>query len=200
MVINIQINFTSGIGDFYTYFCEIYSLSKEIKKLGYKIHFYFNSKRKIDFLNLFEPKYYEYFDEIFIIENGKTLKDFENYKINYPHKEWDPGIHCWEMFVPENFNDKLKHYFFNLSLPNLLNYEKLNDYPKLSKKIIENTEKFKIKNNLNNFSVVHFRDWDDIGDAYNRIVFNSSIQEEEFKVRDKTLKSKFQQMKKLSIK
>jgi hypothetical protein len=31
-LIYIQINFTSGIGDFYTYFCEIYFLSKQLKE------------------------------------------------------------------------------------------------------------------------------------------------------------------------
>jgi hypothetical protein len=138
MIINIQINFSSGIGDFYTYFCEIYFSSKQLKELGHDVHLYFNSKRKIDFLNLFEPRYYEYFDQIFLIENGKTLNDFENYKIKYPHGKWPAGVHCWEMFVPEEFNDEYKKYFVNLSHPGLLNYEDLSDFPKLSEEIIKN--------------------------------------------------------------
>jgi hypothetical protein len=191
MTINIQINFSSGIGDFYTYFCEIYFSSKQLKELGHDVHLYFNSKRKIDFLNLFEPKYYEYFDQIFLIENGKTLNDFENYKIKYPHEKWPAGVHCWEMFVPEEFNDDYKKYFVNLSHPGLLNYEDLSNFPKLSEEIIKNTENFRIDNGLNNFSVIHFREWDDIGDAYNVRILHPDIQDEEFQVRHKTLKSAF---------
>jgi hypothetical protein len=79
MTINIQINFSSGIGDFYTYFCEIYFSSKQLKELGHDVHLYFNSKRKIDFLNLFESKYYEYFDQIFIFMSV-NIKSTPKYK------------------------------------------------------------------------------------------------------------------------
>lgn len=191
MIVNIQINFTSGIGDFYTYFCEIYFSAKQLKNLGHEVHLYFNSKRKIDFLNLFKSEYYEYFDQIFLIEYGKTLNDFENYKIKHPYEKWQPGVHCWEMFVPVNFEDDFQQYFVNLSHPGLLNYEELKDFPKLSEDIVKKTENFKIENGLNKFSVIHFREWDDIGDAYNNRILNPTIQDEEFQVRHKTLKSKF---------
>ena len=46
MTINIQINFSSGIGDFYAYFCEIYFSSKQLKELGHDVHLYFKSPRK----------------------------------------------------------------------------------------------------------------------------------------------------------
>lgn len=191
MIVNIQLNFTSGIGDFYTYFCEIFFSAKQLKSLGYEIHLYFNTKRKIDFLNLFEPKYYEYFDQIFFIEYGKTLNDFKNYKIFHPHNTWNPGVHCWEMFVPENFNNDITKYYFNLSHSGLLNYEELNDFPKLSKNIVDKTQKFKEENNLKDFSVLHFREWDDIGDEYNNRILNPNITGEEFTIRHKKLKSKF---------
>jgi len=191
MVINIQVNFTSGIGDFYTYFCEIYFTSKQLKEKGHQVDLYYNSRRTIDFLSLFDSKYYQYFDNIIMSEYPKSLNDFIGYHVIYPGKNWVTGAHCWEIFAPIDFNDDYTRYFINLSHPELLNYGELSDFPKLSNTIIENTKKFIVDNDLTNFSVIHFREWDDIGDAYNSRVLNPNIEGEEFQVRNKTLKKEF---------
>jgi hypothetical protein len=191
MNINIQINFTSGIGDFYTYFCEIYFAAKQFKEKGHQVNLYFNSRRTIDFLSLFDTKYYQYFDNIEMSKYPKSLNDFHGYQVIYPGENWVTGAHCWEIFTPIEFNDDYKKYFINLSHPGLLNYTELSDFPKLSNTIIENTKKFMTDNNLNNFSVIHFREWDDIGDAYNSRVLNPNIEGDEFQVRHKTLKKDF---------
>jgi len=191
MNINIQINFTSGIGDFYTYFCEIYFAAKQFKEKGHQVNLYFNSRRTIDFLSLFDTKYYQYFDNIEMSKYPKSLNDFHEYQVIYPGENWVTGAHCWEIFAPIEFNDDYKKYFINLSHPGLLNYSELSDFPKLSNTFIENTKKFMTDNNLNNFSVIHFREWDDIGDAYNSRVLNPNIEGDEFQVRHKTLKKEF---------
>ena len=162
MIINIQLNFTSGIGDFYTFFCEIYFTAKQLKKLGHDVHLHLNLKSEIDFLNIFLPQYYECFYKIFIDNQGKTLKDFQNHKIQYPHNAWQPGIHCWEMFVPNDFNaNNLKQYFFNWA-HRQLNYEELNNFPQLSEKIVNNTFQFKEQCDLQTFDIIHFRELDNI--------------------------------------
>jgi hypothetical protein len=124
-------------------------------------------------------------------EHPKSLNDFIGYEVIYPGKNWVTGAHCWEIFAPINFNNDYKRYFINLSHPGLLNYTELCDFPKLSNTIIENTKKFMNDNDLKDFSVIHFREWDDIGDAYNSRVLNPNIEGNEFQVRDKTLKKEF---------
>jgi hypothetical protein len=191
MVVNIQINFTSGIGDFYTYFCEIYYVAKQLKENGHEVHLYFNSKRKVDFLSLFEPIYYQFFDKMEILDTPKSSKDFGDYEVVYPNKSWISGQHCWEMFFPINVTENYRSYYFNLSHPGLLNYFELSDFPKLSKDIFDKTKKFITDNGLNDFSVIHFREWDDIGDAYNSRVLDPSIDGDEFQVRHMKLKKEF---------
>lgn len=191
MIVNIQINFTSGIGDFYTYFCEIYYTAKQLKENGHEIHLYFISQRKVDFLSLFESKYYQFFDKIEILNIPKSSNDFGDYEVVYPSKSWVTGQHCWEMFFPKNINENYHRYYFNLSHPGMLNYFELLDFPKLSNKIVDETIKFINNNGLNDFSVIHFREWDDIGDAYNSRVLDPNINDDEFEVRHVKLKKEF---------
>jgi hypothetical protein len=169
----LQINFTSGIGDFYTYFCEVYFLSKLLKEKNYTTCLIFNSKRKIDFINLFQEKYYNFFDEIIITESPQSCQSLGDYKIIFPGSTWASGLHCWEAFAPNDFNEDLHFAFINLSRMGYLNIEKYSDYPKLSDKIIENTLNIKKLYNLDDYVILHFRDWDDIADAYNNNLINN---------------------------
>jgi hypothetical protein len=192
MIVNIQMNFTSGIGDFYTYFCEVYYTAKQLKEKGHHVNLYFVSKRKVDFLSLFESKYYQFFDSIEVLNSPMSSSDFDNYEVVYPSKTWNTGQHCWEMFFPVDMNDEYHRYYFNLSHPGLLNYFDLQDFPKLSNDIIDKTKSFMLDNGLNDFSVIHFREWDDIGDAYNSRVLNPDIGGDDFQIRHKVLKKEFE--------
>ncbi len=192
MIVNIQMNFTSGIGDFYTYFCEVYYTAKQLKEKGHHVNLYFVSKRKVDFLSLFESKYYQFFDSIEVLNSPMSSSDFDNYEVVYPSKTWNTGQHCWEMFFPVDMNDEYHRYYFNLSHHGLLNYFDLQDFPKLSNDIIDKTKSFMLDNGLNDFSVIHFREWDDIGDAYNSRVLNPDIGGDDFQIRHKVLKKEFE--------
>lgn len=176
MIINIQVNFTTGIGDFYTYFCEAYFFCKQLKSLGYNTHLYLYTRNTIDFWNLFDKEAHQYFDEVTLINVPKTSEDFDGYQIIYPSVEHAPGVHCWEAFAPQNFNAEYVVYQINLGRPHNLNYTHLNDFPKLSQNVIEKTNNFRVDNQLNNFSVVHFRDRDDSGDRFNNQLLNQQYQ------------------------
>lgn len=184
MKIYLQINFSSGIGDFYTYFCEAYFLSKRLKEKNYNTILYFNTNRDVDLLTLFETSYYQYFDEVYQIKSPKNKKDFGDYKILFPHESWDSGLHCWEVFVPVEFSDFIEFTFVNFSRFGMINFEKESDFPKFNVIIQQKVSDYLNKNNLDNFSLVHFRDWDDIGDAMNSRIVNNQDPRKDFYVRD----------------
>lgn len=170
----LQINFTSGIGDFYTYFCELYFLAKILKQKNFKVCLLFNSLRKIDFINLFEPEYYKYFDEIKLNNRPESTTSLGNYKVIFPHPNWTTGQHCWEAFAPIDFEETLNFAYINLSRMGYLNLTEYSNFPKLSNKYIKKTLETKEKYGLNNFVVIHFRDLDDVGDTFNNRLLNNS--------------------------
>lgn len=168
-----QINFTSGIGDFYTYLCEICNISISFKKQGHNTHLVVKSKRKIDFFNLFETDFYDLFDTIVYNEQGILCSNFNNYMVLYPGKTWQEGVHCWELIgekIPETF-DFIR---FNLSYANSISFTKDSFAPKLSKSFLEKTNDFLSSTELKNFCVLHFRIYDDLADAMNSVVYNKS--------------------------
>lgn len=194
----LQINFTSGIGDFYTYFCELYFLAKKLKEKNYKVCLLFNSIRKIDFVNLFEPEYYQYFDEIRLVNRAESISTLGNYKVIFPHPGWVTGQHCWEAFSPIDFEEILDMAYINLSRMGYLNITEYSNFPKLSKTYVEKTLKTIEKYNLDNFVVVHFRDLDDVGDTFNNRLLNNSSGS--FNVREYQFEENFILSEKISLK
>lgn len=182
MNISIQINFFSGLGDFYSYFCEVYFFCKKIKDKNYKIKLFIHTNNKIDFSNLFEKKYYEFFEEIVVIPTPISLKDFDNYTVFYP-KNSSTGQQGWDVFVPTDFTYDLPIIRFNLMNPSM-EYLELSDFPKFNNSIIEKVNNFLETNELKNFSILHFRDLDDVADVMNVSVKDSEFLQDDLYVRD----------------
>lgn len=171
-MIYLHLNFTSGFGDFYTFFCEAYFTAKKLKELGYVTNLLINTRNKINILTLFENEYYQYFDNIDIIESPKKNDDFPNHYVYYPDNNWKIGVHRWELIVPNN----IKLYFeiprFNLGETTLAIFNEFSNFPKFNNSILEKNKIFLEKNNLDDFIVIHFRYRDDIADEYNYSAIN----------------------------
>jgi hypothetical protein len=91
-------------------------------------------------------------------------------------------MHCYDVFAPTNFNDDLDFPYINLSRLGNQTIEKYDDYPKFSNSIIEKVKNIKIKYELDSFSIMHFRDLDDIADYFNDNILNNN--KTPFAVRD----------------
>jgi hypothetical protein len=167
MTFYIQINHESGFGDFFTYFCETYFLAKQLKNNNNNVIFIFNSKSKMDVKNIFNDKSYQYFDEIRIVEFPISKNIHENYEMILPERGGETGNSHWELIGPNGFDEPTTLNYFNLSRSGLLNYTELKDFPELSNHYKEKSLKFKEENNLDNFCVVHFREFDFISDKLN---------------------------------
>jgi hypothetical protein len=156
--IYIQINFLSGLGDFYSYICETYYFSKKLKELNYKIILYVHSPFKID-LNIFDKNTYQYYDEIRLGTQSIHHK-LDNYKIIYK-KNNKIGAEWWDAFGPENMPTILPTEFFSYGRYNKINYKNCKDIPKFSSCYIDKTHSY-INGKLTNFSIIHFRELDDL--------------------------------------
>jgi hypothetical protein len=161
-MIYLQLNFSSGFGDFYTYFCEVYFTAKKLKSLGYSTTLVINSDHDLDFSKLFQPKYYNYFD--FILYNQYLLSTInpilDNYCIFNADKDAKGGVHCWELIIPNNLKLDLEMPNFNLSRPSLININKFDEFPKFNEGILKLVNEFKNQFNLKSFEVIHFREFD----------------------------------------
>jgi hypothetical protein len=172
MKLYIQINFGSGLGDFFAYFYEVYFFSKEMKNKGYNINIIIHTKNKINFKELFEEKYYNVFNSFEIKSEVTTHLNFTNYKVVNINLN-SIGDQSWELFAPIEFNEPFLFKKFNLV--SQTNYDNLIDFPKLNTHIIDKINYFIRDKELDDFVVIHFRDRDDIADQYNsQLISNNS--------------------------
>lgn len=175
MGIFIQINFNSGLGDFFSYFCEVYFFSKKMKKKGFKINLIINTKNEIDFQNLFEKKYYKYFDTFKIQKFPIKKSNFFNFDV-YGLKENESGLHSWELFGPYGINQEFFYHHFNLGRKDFpINYDELTDFPKLNRDVIKEFDFFIQKNLKEKFSVIHIRESDSFTELINFKLKNCGI-------------------------
>lgn len=169
----IQINFKSGLGDFFAYCYEVYFFSKKMKSIGYNLKLFINTANKIDFKNLFEQQFYDIFDTVEIKSLETTDLDFLNYKVvNKTYNEI--GHQSWELFAPLDYSEPFEFTKFNLASE--INYDYLSDFPKLNNKITQKLDLFIKENNLEDFVVIHFRERDDIADHYNSELLTNNLQ------------------------
>lgn len=182
----VVLSFTSGLGDFYTYVCEVYNLTKELKKRNYKVDLFVNCKNGIDFFNLFELEFYDTFDSIEVSNSIFDIQKIQNTNCLYPENYTHDNNH-WGLFgetIDEDIN--IKH--FNLISHSSLNFESFDLSVKLSDSILKKTENFLKENHIEDFCVIHFRLWDDMADVMNYSMITNIIPEH-FSVRGKIVKS-----------
>lgn len=171
MDLYIQLNFKSGLGDFFAYCYEVYFFSQKIKNKGYNLKLFVNTANEINFINLFEQKFYDVFDTI--DTKNITITELDN--LNYKVVNTDLnkiGNNAWELFAPLDYSEPFEFIKFNLA--NSVNYDNLSDFPKLNDKITQKVNLFIDKNHLDNFVTIHLRDRDDIADKYNGELLKSN--------------------------
>ena len=173
MELYIQINFSSGLGDFFAYFYEVYFFSKDMKNKGYSINVIIHTNNKIDFKKIFKENYYHVFNSFEVKSNLTNHLDFVNYKVVNTNLN-SFGSHSWELFAPIEFNEPfIFKKFINASK---LDYSAILDFPKLNSNISNNIDNFMTDKKLENFAVIHFRDRDDIADKHNLQLLNNNLE------------------------
>jgi hypothetical protein len=177
MKLYIQINFGSGLGDFFAHFCEVYFFSKKMKEKGYSMNLIIHTKNKINFRTLFQEKYYEVFDNFEVKQTPTRASDFIDYKVLNSDDD-SVGIHQWELFTPIEYTEPFDFIRFNLAQQ--VNYEDLYDFPKLSENITKEIDSFISEKNLDDFVVIHFRELDDVADNYNHQILQNNLESVNF--------------------
>jgi hypothetical protein len=182
----VVLSFTSGLGDFYTYVCEVYNIAKELKKRNHKIFLFVKCKEGIDFFKLFELDFYDTFDSVKVSNSFVDITELSNISCLYPENCNIENTH-WCLFG-EKLDDDIKIKHFNLISPSNLNFGNSDLSVKLSEPILKKTEIFLKENLIKDFCIVHFRLWDDMADVMNYSM-NTNIIPEYFSVRGKIVKS-----------
>lgn len=156
-----KLNYHLGLGDFYTSACEIFYIADKLKTENKSLYLFLTIKPEIKFFEIFEKKFYDLFELIYINDAPESYAEFVNFKCLFE-------IESWSLFGGSELqNLQIKH--FNLIRPNLLNYTESDYTLKLSDDIIEKTKLYLGKNEMYQFCTIHFRCRDDQADIFNYI-------------------------------
>jgi hypothetical protein len=154
----IQINFTSGMGDFILALHEVVYTAKSLRDDGYYLRLYlFLSNnvymREEDFFNFFNKEIFEDFSEIIINKIPIKEKCFEDLKHVYTLCGASPGQHWWDLFLS--------------SEEDIYNFLKLGGYtqknifekrlPFLNNSLFDEYKKMKRELNLLSYNSIHYR-------------------------------------------